>query len=129
MLLSIACLSLFLRVALILFLFFFFLMIRRPPRSTRTDTLFPYTTLFRSHLALDSWWQGVDGLDPADRQPGFRKACGAGFGLLRPAGGADARRQHGTRGDRGAKLWRAGPLYRGRQESARVCQQIGRAHV
>src|SRR6056297_3004754 len=31
----------------VLFLFFF-LMIRRPPRSTRTDTLFPYTTLFRS---------------------------------------------------------------------------------
>src|SRR3546814_8086765 len=30
------------------YLFFFFLMIRRPPRSTRTDTLFPYTTLFRS---------------------------------------------------------------------------------
>src|SRR3546814_3488320 len=30
--------------------FFFFLMIRRPPRSTRTDTLFPYTTLFRSAL-------------------------------------------------------------------------------
>src|SRR3546814_19426324 len=28
---------------------FFFLMIRRPPRSTRTDTLFPYTTLFRSY--------------------------------------------------------------------------------
>src|SRR3546814_20831828 len=28
--------------------FLFFLMIRRPPRSTRTDTLFPYTTLFRS---------------------------------------------------------------------------------
>src|SRR3546814_12166259 len=27
---------------------FFFLIIRRPPRSTRTDTLFPYTTLFRS---------------------------------------------------------------------------------
>src|SRR3546814_13925112 len=31
-------------------LFFFFLMIRRPPRSTRTDTLFPYTTLFRSNI-------------------------------------------------------------------------------
>src|SRR3546814_16896040 len=29
-------------------MFFCFLMIRRPPRSTRTDTLFPYTTLFRS---------------------------------------------------------------------------------
>src|SRR3546814_20735723 len=30
------------------FCVFFFLMIRRPPRSTRTDTLFPYTTLVRS---------------------------------------------------------------------------------
>src|SRR3546814_12426838 len=34
----------------VLCIFFFFLMIRRPPRSTRTDTLFPYTTLFRSVL-------------------------------------------------------------------------------
>src|SRR3546814_4782942 len=32
----------------------FFLMIRRPPRSTRTDTLFPYTTLFRSRGADDT---------------------------------------------------------------------------
>src|SRR3546814_4718916 len=32
-------------------LFLFFLMRRRPPRSTRTDTLFPYTTLFRSRSA------------------------------------------------------------------------------
>src|SRR3546814_19434534 len=32
---------------------FFFLMIRRPPRSTRTDTLFPYTTLFRSACYAD----------------------------------------------------------------------------
>src|SRR3546814_17682368 len=37
---------------LYLFLSFFFLMIRRPPRSTRTDTLFPYTTLFRSDRLL-----------------------------------------------------------------------------
>src|SRR3546814_3995288 len=35
---------------------FFFLMIRRPPRSTRTDTLFPYTTLFRSKRGL---WQAI----------------------------------------------------------------------
>src|SRR3546814_15372346 len=35
-------------VCSVLLLFIFFLMIRRPPRSTRTDTLFPYTTLFRS---------------------------------------------------------------------------------
>src|SRR3546814_2547889 len=35
--------------------FCFFLMIRRPPRSTRTDTLFPYTTLFRSPMASGQW--------------------------------------------------------------------------
>src|SRR3546814_331085 len=35
-------------------------MIRRPPRSTRTDTLFPYTTLFRSHAA---WYGSVVGGD------------------------------------------------------------------
>src|SRR3546814_19078118 len=38
---------------------FFFLMIRRPPRSTRTDTLFPYTTLFRSPLP-----------EPLEQEPG-----------------------------------------------------------
>src|SRR3546814_19314739 len=42
-----------------LFLFCLFLMIRRPPRSTRTDTLFPYTTLFRSGGALD----GIERMD------------------------------------------------------------------
>src|SRR3546814_20709741 len=35
-------------IYLLLIVHFFFLMIRRPPRSTRTDTFFPYTTLFRS---------------------------------------------------------------------------------
>src|SRR3546814_8256141 len=37
-------------------MFVFFLMIRRPPRSTRTDTLFPYTTLFRSiNGPINAW--------------------------------------------------------------------------
>src|SRR3546814_11599713 len=40
------CFSLIYRFFFVLLIFF--LMIRRPPRSTRTDTLFPYTTLFRS---------------------------------------------------------------------------------
>src|SRR6059058_6522488 len=45
--------------------FFFFLMMRRPPRSTRRYTLFPYTTLFRSHgktivwTNADSNWSGL----------------------------------------------------------------------
>src|SRR3546814_4062977 len=47
-------------------LYIFFLMIRRPPRSTRTDTLFPYTTLFRSD---ELWihWASLASFDAADR--------------------------------------------------------------
>src|SRR3546814_18644756 len=41
------------------FIFFFFLMIRRPPRSTRTDTLFPYTTLFRSPREIAAEYDAV----------------------------------------------------------------------
>src|SRR3546814_7995546 len=55
----------------LLSLLFFFLMIRRPPRSTRTDTLFPYTTLFRSLAAeiarFDEGPQQVDRRDADDR--------------------------------------------------------------
>src|SRR3546814_10019026 len=40
-------------------------MIRRPPRSTRTDTLFPYTTLFRSVGAGQQLGQGAGRLDVA----------------------------------------------------------------
>src|SRR3546814_10976658 len=43
---------------------------RRPPRSTRTDTLFPYTTLFRSHPSLDPGI--VDrAVDPPERRDPF----------------------------------------------------------
>src|SRR3546814_7055970 len=48
-------------------------MIRRPPRSTRTDTLFPYTTLFRSLRPVDLLRR---------RRPGLHRLSG-----LRPAGG------------------------------------------
>src|SRR3546814_6925618 len=51
----------------------FFLMIRRPPRSTRTDTLVPYTTLFRSSRHSQRRGVGLRGIDqPAadrDRHP------------------------------------------------------------
>src|SRR3546814_3774324 len=43
-------------------------MIRRPPRSTRTDTLFPYTTLFRSRLQQ----RPPQGLSRAVERPGAR---------------------------------------------------------
>src|SRR3546814_4547405 len=38
-------------------------MIRRPPRSTRTDTLFPYTTLFRSNWAKGHYTEGAELVD------------------------------------------------------------------
>src|SRR3546814_15894019 len=40
----------FCRVYCLFYVGFFFLIIRRPPRATRTDTLFPYTTLFRARV-------------------------------------------------------------------------------
>src|SRR3546814_10023853 len=44
-------------------------MIRRPPRSTRTDTLFPYTTLFRSYARLDrnGWIPACNAWKPGRR--------------------------------------------------------------
>src|SRR5258707_7611512 len=51
-------------------MFFFFLMIRRPPRST----LFPYTTLFRSHHRVANVWQGV-GADHHPAGPRQRRAA------------------------------------------------------
>src|SRR3546814_11243503 len=47
----------------------FFLMIRRPPRSTRTDTLFPYTTLFRSKLGRTTGLPDIAERVPSARRP------------------------------------------------------------
>src|SRR3546814_11751983 len=63
---------------LFLWLFLFFLMIRRPPRSTRTDTLFPYTTLFRSADARERR-RVAAGAPRACR----RREVGAGLALRR----------------------------------------------
>src|SRR3546814_7438534 len=67
------------------FALFVCLMIRRPPRSTRTDTLFPYTTLFRS-----------------------RSACSAGGSCPCPPSAAAARRARGGRSCAGAGGCRPG---------------------
>src|SRR3546814_6566514 len=50
-------------------------MIRRPPRSTRTDTLFPYTTLFRSVGPLST--VGAPAMDRVDRRRGRGLSGGA----------------------------------------------------
>src|SRR3546814_4370685 len=78
-------------------MFFFFLMIRRPPRSTRTDTLFPYTTLFRSVGSDRSCgfvltgcgfgWLGGDGFIAG------RRRCGRTIAALLQATARDGRQQ------------------------------------
>src|SRR3546814_2663956 len=82
MLMCLLCLSLTYPIGC-LCLFFFFLMIRRPPRSTRTDTLFPYTTLFRSMGAADREGAPAIGKLAAG---GCRDQIFRGVALLRNAG-------------------------------------------
>src|SRR3546814_2919014 len=77
---------------------FFFLMIRRPPRSTRTDTLFPYTTLFRS----------VAGQVPVQNEPAActyaGNACSAHTEVARrPAARGSCKLQAGLHKKRGAR--------------------------
>src|SRR3546814_2970384 len=61
---------------------FFFLMLRRPPRSTRTDTLFPYTTLFRSAAAR----QRPSRVRPPDCRRSCRRAARCPAGRARCSG-------------------------------------------
>src|SRR3546814_784929 len=83
---------------------FYFLMIRRPPRSTRTDTLFPYTTRFRS-IAVRSSTHPVD--EGTDEGP-----------CHQPDGD---NRQDDSRADIAAPLVRCRHVF--------LLSQIGRAHV
>src|SRR3546814_3204373 len=104
---------------------FFFLMIRRPPRSTRTDTLFPYTTLFRSALAhvrdgdppvaerFELFWQGLELAN------GFHELTDAGEQQRRFEADQQWRRQRG----------RVAPPYDRHLIDALQAGQIGRAHV
>src|SRR3546814_17740805 len=75
-------------------------MIRRPPRSTRTDTLFPYTTLFRS--SMTGSWTGtigsssasaIDAIGGADAKAIGGSHVGAPSGLRRITSGGAHRRQ------------------------------------
>src|SRR3546814_14023534 len=93
---------------------FFFLMIRRPPRSTRTDTLFPYTTLFRSDHAILRTIEAVASFQDraTQKRPLFERWIGAGSC-------EDFGRKHGLQGD-------------SRHVAARIDgdrPEIGRAHV
>src|SRR3546814_13746219 len=89
--------------------FIFFLMIRLPPRSTRTDPLFPYTTLFRSNA--------MEALRPR-RAPRYEPA-------------AHTSRLRNPRSD-SRKCWLGGGGYAASDSllaRAPIALQIGRAHV
>src|SRR3546814_8327031 len=78
----------------------FFLMVRRPPRSTLTDALFPYTTLFRS---VRDAVAATAGLRARRRGRGHgRRACGR----LRPAP-VDSRQRRGGEPQRGQRQSRS----------------------
>src|SRR3546814_15239532 len=99
--------------------FFFFLMIRRPPRSTRTDTLFPYTTLFRSSQGPGSRPAVVtDPIQPVGAQRGDWPVVDQARRNQRNDGPGRYRRRVGTR--------RAGGR---RAVERRIACEIGRAHV
>src|SRR3546814_11062963 len=72
-------------------MFVFFLMRRRPPRSTRTDTLFPYTTLFRSLRAPYAGRPADEGGDRRPMRAGAGSASGKAALLDRAAQGRMAR--------------------------------------
>src|SRR3546814_17243469 len=98
------CIMLFFHhvIVLLLIRFVFFLMIRRPPRSTRTDTLFPYTTLFRSRTDRRRRATGISAATqgPAVAGPAEPEA-------RRPP--ARNRQRLGLSGrSRGSGIWRAG---------------------
>src|SRR3546814_14871033 len=84
-------------------------MIRRPTRSTRTDTLLPYTTLFRSHVRA---YQGVLARHtlPKEAQRGLRKSDSDGCEGLAP-GGQDVRVRDAGRSLQGRSAGHMGRLH------------------
>src|SRR3546814_18844042 len=87
-------------------------MIRRPPRSTRTDTLFPYTTLFRSSFVLDEM-----------REVGLRPEVPQDQRVVE-AGGEDAAsvRRYGHAFDEAAVASEIGSGRKGKQDGQEECE-------
>src|SRR3546814_5252904 len=116
-------------------------MIRRPPRSTRTDTLFPYTTLFRSDDRRGGWYSdgntGFDGIVVRVRRP-VVPLLPRNAASNRRVACSPASRDNSSRGARSTlrgadrKLFRSSrPGRTGRGQTVAVFHgpQIGRAHV
>src|SRR3546814_5108096 len=118
-------------------MFIFFLMIRRPPRSTRTDTLLPYTTLFRSDRLAARRGHGDRG-DLGKRPPVWMPVRPAHHPrnaqrrAVARCGGSRLSRSARRSDDGGGKLWRTPavtPWPDGVTVDDVVLPEIGRAHV
>src|SRR3546814_6912735 len=101
---------------------FFFLMIRRPPRSTRTDTLFPYTTLFRS------WRRGGARQHGGDLHPKTRVGALGRFPCLAARRAGPTRRDMAERGYAGLSggALRSAHLHPDRQRIAGAARSLCR---
>src|SRR3546814_19645221 len=106
-------------------LFVFFLMIRRTPRSTRTDTLFPYTTLFRSMVLGFGVLTGAVMAPDSEVDLGFKRliahfcsrAAGCQYCM---AHSLVAAKIHGISDDKVAAIWdyQSSPLYSDAERAA-----------
>src|SRR3546814_7641190 len=110
-------------------------MIRRPPRSTRTDTLLPYTTLFRSEAGHAADSAGEAGADPVGQKDRGEAVDGIAFRRLSaPLGHGDMLADFG-KAVSGVGRKAAGTKPIGRNQGAMdqkigvASSQIGRAHV
>src|SRR3546814_4092665 len=94
-------------------------MIRRPPRSKRTDTLFPYTTLFRSR---PEYFEGRPGLvcfgSTCDKWP--RTAHFAAVGTIRPCGGYVRRRSTAMHAQRNTRAQQKPPQPRSEEHTSEL---------
>src|SRR3546814_19584903 len=98
-------------------------MIRLPPRSTRTDTLFPYTTLFRSQERAQAWRHirtticrhaDIRTHNAAERRPAIgNKGLGQNTGLA-------SRMERANEDNPKARSWREGLLYGAGRKSTRL---------
>src|SRR3546814_8485125 len=100
-------------------------MIRRPPRSTRTDTLFPYTTLFRSHGGVRRGFLGGRSAvwrlrDPDGLETAFALPIGESF---------DGGRQHPDRPGRFGMVGRHSIVLRRIIAHARIVHHVPAGHV
>src|SRR3546814_12270624 len=121
MLLHLVCCTSF---STLFLMFFFFLMIRRPPRSTRTDTLFPYTTLFRSPSPGERLQDrrdprcsgaGCGGDEPPPRRAGPLVERAAAHRRRRRMAGLAGRR-HRESGDAACRIRRPGQATRAAED-------------